>query len=395
MYKDEIKKIEYFKQRLIDQYLKLGKVISKNELEKKLEDFDLKLSIFKQAYIENGEKLDLEKFQEQKKDIYLDLKIIYEIIFDLAKNRLAKTQAKIEYTINYLQEKAKQFEYRNALESIGIFGNTLYYATNGFNQLYTNGTIKIPLGSLDIKSGTYVMGTIGSNEFKNNERVIFHFDDYVVSDYFYNKDLLTILGNYDIKTYDFYLEENTNTSFKIDLDNFVPEENNQYYIFGGKNMIKIYNPETGEQKYIEKIENVPYMVDTDCIVSFYIYGSKKIVFDINDKYDNKSFNGYEINTPKQRQKITIKANIGFILDFSTDGTVYADKTQGYIENKELYSNNSFGDIIDFMIEELAFGSSIHIDNAYVEIKNAVNTFYDINYLLIKETQISELDSDLL
>ncbi|MDQ9726303.1 hypothetical protein RFX65_19450, partial [Acinetobacter baumannii] len=60
---------------------------------------------------------------------------------------------------------------------------------------------------------------------------------------------------------------------------------------------------------------------------------------MNDKIDNKSFDGYRINSPKQRQKIYIKAKQGFVFDLSTDGTVYAEKHIGYIENKELYSKS--------------------------------------------------------
>lgn len=394
MYRDELKKIEYYKQYLIDQYLKQGKLISKNELEKKINDLNLKIAVFSQAYIDNGENLDLEKFQAQKEDIYRDLAILYEIVFDLAKERLSKVQARIEYAVNYLNEIAKKYQYRNALESVGIFGDTVYYATNGFDQSYDNGTVKINLGSLTIKSGTYLTCTLGCQEFEE-ERAVFYLDNYSVSDYFYNKNMLTILGNYEIKTYDYSLEENTSTSFKISLEDFTPDENNQYNIFGGKNVIRVFNPDDGSVQFVNKIENVPFIADQNCEITFYIYGSKNVIFDFNDKYEEKSFSGYEIKTPKQRQKVYIKAQAGFILDFSTDGTLYANKTQGYIEEGELYSNNGFGTITDFMVEEMAFGEPIQINDAVVEIKNAANTFYDINYILIKETQISELDSDNL
>ena len=58
---------------------------------------------------------------------------------------------------------------------------------------------------------------LGCDEFSHDEKVIFHFDDKKVSDYTYNKDLLSIVGNYNIEIHDFSIEENTNTAFKITL----------------------------------------------------------------------------------------------------------------------------------------------------------------------------------
>lgn len=397
MYKDEIKKVEYYKEQIINEYLKNGKLLSKNEIQQKIDAIDLKLAIFKQGYIYNGETLNLEKFQDQKRDLYKDLKILYELIYETAYDRLSKIQAKLEYKINYLNEITKKYKYRTAIESIGVYGDNVYYATNGFKQYYSNGKIIIDLGSLSIKSGSYLACMLNSNELIHNEKVIFHFDDKKVNEYSYNKDLLTILGNYNIKTYDFSIEENTNTSFKVTTgdENFKPDKNSKYNIFGGKDKIKVFYPNTGKTEFIEKIENVPFVAKENCEITFYIYGAKDIAFDINDKYDYKSFSNYENKSPKQRQKIYIKALQGFMLDFSTDGVLYAHKEVGYIKDDQLYSQNGFGTITDFMIEELAFGEPITINDAHVEIENPYSSFYDINYISIKETQVSELDSNEL
>lgn len=395
MYSDEIKKIEYYKQQIVDEYLKNGKLLSKNEVQKKIDDIDLKLSIFRQGYIANGEILNLEKFQDQKQDLYKDLKILYELMYEMAYDRLCKTQAKIEYKINYLNEISKKYKYRTALESIGVYGNSIYYETNGFTQYYINGKVRIDLGELKIKSGSYVACMLGCDELSHNEKVIFHFDDRKVSDYTYNKDLLSIIGNYNIETHDFSIEENTNTAFKITLgeQDYKPNVNSKYNIFGGKDKIKIFYPNSGKTEFIDKIENVPFVASESCEITFYIYGAKDITFDFNDKYDYKSFSGYENKSPKQRQKIYIKAMPGFILDFSTDGTLYAHKENGYIKEEQLYSQNGFGSITDFMLEEMAYGAPVTISDAYVEIENPYSSFYDINYISIKETQVSELDSD--
>ena len=117
MYKDEIKKAEYYKEQIINEYLKNGKLLSKNEIQKKIDAIDLKLAIFKQGYIYNGETLNLEKFQDQKQDLYKDLKILYELMYETAYDRLSKIQAKLEYKINYLNEITKKYKRPQMMEN--------------------------------------------------------------------------------------------------------------------------------------------------------------------------------------------------------------------------------------------------------------------------------------
>ena len=65
-YLDEFKKIEYYKQRIVDRYLSQGQIVDKLRLQNYIDTIDTKLSLFRQAFIENWETLDLDKFNEQK-----------------------------------------------------------------------------------------------------------------------------------------------------------------------------------------------------------------------------------------------------------------------------------------------------------------------------------------
>ncbi len=393
MYKDEIKKINYYKNRIVAWYLQQNKILNKDELDKKIKNIDAKLAIFRQAYIENGETLNIKKFNEQKHDIYSDLKILYEVMYESAKKHLVDVQAKAEYEMRSLEERIKKYKYRSQIETMGVFGESVYYETNGFDQLYDNGKVYIRLGKLQVKSGSYLVCQLGCRELEDNI-VSFNFDDqYRVLDYKIQQDYLKIPGNYNIKKHDFELKENTTTSFKIDIPDMKINEENKYNIFGGKNKIKVKYLDDGTVVFKDKKENVPFVADRACEITLYVYEADSIIFDMNDKIDNKSFDGYRINSPKQRQKIYIKAKQGFVFDFSTDGTVYAEKHIGYIENKELYSKSGFGTITDYMVEEISFGEPVTFNNVTVEIKNAGESFYDIDYISIKQTQVSELDNE--
>jgi hypothetical protein len=115
---------------------------------------------------------------------------------------------------------------------------------------------------------------------------------------------------------------------------------------------------------------------------------------LNNNYLYKNFDGYIIKTPKQRQKITIDAEAGFVFDLITDGRVFADYSPCIIKNNEIYSMSNFNDVTNYMIEEIYCGDPEVFDDVYIEISNTDTTFYDINYVAIKQIQISELDGEL-
>ena len=392
-YRDEIKKIEYYKQKIINRYLEDNQLINNSRLQQYLDSIDMKLAIFRQAYIQNGEEMDVEKFNSQKADIYQDLKILYEIIYELAKERYVKVETKIRCALEDLNQRAKYYSNRTKVESLSVYGNTLYYETNGFSQYYNSGKVYIDLGPLSIPSGSYVVCILDSNEVEPSNTIFRFNENTQIADYMYNRGYLRIPGNYKINTYNYETEEAPTESFEITAENLTPDNSKSYNIFAGADKIKITDTSTGGYKYIDKVTNIAYTADKVCDISFYIYNASYINFTIVGNYDYKSFEGYQISSPKQRQKILIKARPGFNIDFVTDGQIYADKGTSFIEDKKLYSNNVFNGINDYMVEEIEFGEPITFDNVQVIIDNAATTFYDINSVTIKQAQISELDGE--
>jgi hypothetical protein len=46
LYLDQLKKIEVYKKRIVDQYLQEGKIIDKLQLQKKIDEIDTKVAVF-------------------------------------------------------------------------------------------------------------------------------------------------------------------------------------------------------------------------------------------------------------------------------------------------------------------------------------------------------------
>ena len=90
-YLEELEKKNYYRNYLVNEYIEKGTLIDKAKLEEKLAAIDTKLVIFSQGYIEEGEPLNIEKFNDQKHDLYIDLSILYKSLFRLAQERSLKS----------------------------------------------------------------------------------------------------------------------------------------------------------------------------------------------------------------------------------------------------------------------------------------------------------------
>jgi len=105
-------------------------------------------------------------------------------------------------------------------------------------------------------------------------------------------------------------------------------------------------------------------------------------------YNN--YTGDEILSPAQRQKIVMRGDT-FSFDIQTDGILYAEKVPTTVQDDKLKIHRNYTDITDYMVEHISYGEDKTFENVRVIINNATHTFYDINYIVIKQARISELE----
>lgn len=394
MYKDEIEKIKYYVKKIIDLEAMNGKVLSSDEINKAIDEIDTRLAIFKQAFIDTGETLDLEKFNEQKVDIYEDLKILYRLVYETAEKRMMLLEDKIKYQLEEMYAETNKYKQRNQIETLSIYGKTLFFQTSGFNQMYENGNIVIRLGELDIPAGSYIACLLNCPE-ADSKDIYFQFDDKLkTTDFRANRSFLKIQGSYEINTHMYKSNELYSKGFEVPVS-VNPKKTNTYTLYAGENKIKVFYPQYGRTTYYEKKPGIAFKADEDCEISFYVYGSTSINFDMtSEKCLYKSFNEDLINAPKHREKIVIRCESGFILDFVTDGKIFADKGRCYIKEDKIYSEGGFSELNSYLLEEIAYGPDVHFNDVKIIIKNAKELFYDIESVAIKFAQISELDGEI-
>ena len=394
MYLDEIEKIKYYKQKIIEKYLKQGISVNKEKVQEFLDEIDTKIAIFSQAYISSGSSFNAETFNQQKQDIYKDIAILYFVLYQSLQKRIREAEEQIHFIIRSLEEEAAQFQFLVDSKAVAVYGNTIFHQASGFTQQFQDGTLIIPLEKpVQVPSGSYLACLFECPEIDASQ-VTFVFDeDHVISAYEYDNQYLKIVGpEYSVQTYSYTNEDIVFGKEWIDIEQEIQEEN-RYNIFLNKDQIRIRNLTNPNTIYARKIQDTYFQTTDKAEISFCVYGASYIHFDIIGPVEYMNFLNGRIDTPKQRQPIIIKTDGNCTFDVKTDGIIYAEQVSAHIENGRLQITGNYNDISDYMVEIINFGSDIVFDNAKVVIKNAQDVLYDIQYIAIKQTQISELENN--
>ena len=393
LYLDEIEKLKYYRERITDRLLKQGVAADKERVAKQLATIDAKISLFSQSFIRSGSQFDTTRFNEQKQDIYRDLLILYKILYYLANERVEKTQAKIRYGLDDLRIQVKNFQHIVDSQTLSIYGNTIFRQANNFKQEYKDGQIIIDLGPITVPSGSYLAPIIIADEI-NLEDAVFIFTDengyeLRTAPYNYNKTYTKILGNYRIDTYSYDFADKSFGKELISIGkDLVPTD--QYNLFLNKNKIKILDLKTNRTTYIRKTPEIYYRAIGPEEISFYVYGASIIQLPVMGTLEYANIKDNELISPAQRQKIVLRGK-DFSFDIHTDGLVFSEKTEAIQHKNQLSVVHGYEDITDYMVEDISYGDDIKFSDVKIVVDNAAHPFFDIDYVIIKQAQISELE----
>jgi hypothetical protein len=286
-----------------------------------------------------------------------------------------------------LEDLARMYEYKTKeeLDSTSL-GNTVFFQSNGFNITYNNGIAIIDLGKITLHNASKV-ACIFKAENVSSEQVVFNFDDkYNCSPYDYNKDFFIVPGDIDKNTYFYTLPENCNkvSLYEMSLENFVPDKNNKYVIYGGKNCISSI---LGNNKtFYKKTIDIGLTLTGAGKIVFYVLNSSYIEFDFSTKPISTNFNNNCIDNPEKEQKIVIEYYGSFSFNFFTDGVIYATKENGIITDNKLYYPNA-DDINSFYILEYLNTKTTDYNN----VKVIISDLLDDNLLTINTIALKELN----
>lgn len=381
MYLCDIEKLTFYKNRFLEIYRKNGMILSKDKLNDLLSRIDEKLAVFSQGYIKSGETLNLEKFNEQKADLYQDFKILYKAMFELSRNRLEDVETTAKCSMEIMKKKIDELHSKTSIECLSIIGDTIFQKTN-FNDVdYSNANVAI-IRNVQINTENkydyiyFILKTDMDHEFwtslDNEKRSI------------NGKIAVPVNREEDVSFNTYNTEEDYKTSFQIQTTSQENEDLDvEYTVFAGLNQVK------GKTGYIlsevGKYVNDGLFVVEDGIAEFYVLNSTFIEMEILSSEKNiwKSFNGNKIEYLDKEQKISIRGERNISFRVYTDGDIYADRSDCVRKEDGIYSLKGFPGLTSFCVKESKRNSKDNIINADIYIDTSEIPLRDIKYLAVK------------
>lgn len=386
-------KKNFYKEQILTNAIKEGRFIKKDEIQALIDKINLHTSIYRPALVKDSLSLDVDRINHTHDLIYQDLKILYTLLEDYVVRDMADFKNIIDTYIHQMKRTARAFSIRNSVEIDSTFlGETVFYKENNIALKKQARHYLIELGDIELTESSHIALLIfGTSLFGDAVRGIFKDKEteaeHIVAPYNFKEETFFIPGEPTISTYEVVLPDDYESSgkFELLLDKEISAQNN-YYIYGAHNHIEI-----DRHALMSKQENKALYIEKPCIISFYIRDASYINFSFNKPPMHKNFVGNAINIAKKSEKIVIQCPADFVIDFNTDGALYANRVQGSAENQKLYYPFQTR-MQDFLIVEHEFGSKKQFD---FKIEILHNNFFKptIDAIAVKQL-MSVKESDL-
>lgn len=395
MYLDIEKKIEFYKNRIISEFLKIGIYPKDNLIQSEINNIDLGLSIFKAKRIESGEYFKSKEFNEQLNMIYQDLKILYDLLYEITIKEFSSIKAFAECHLEELETKARMYKLRSDQEmNSTLLGKTILFQSDSFVFTSVNNIKIIDLGYFKVHKGAQLACLLDAANIEAN-KVIFEIKnndmDLKSNLYNYNQDFMVIPGSLKNTSYKYVMLPDQKIDYPIlmDLDKAEANFKNSYVIFSGKNKLltkTIVDEVNTNSDLINKNEILGRSLQGKTYIDFYVLNGDTITFKFNKNPISTNFKldkNSQVTNLKPVQHFFIEADKGFSFDFTINkGEIYAIKTKGIVKNKKLYCNTNY-DVREFHIIEQEPGEEVTV-RGYLSVYNDDGSPIELKYIAVKE-----------
>ena len=390
-------KIKYYKERIVKEYIEKGIYPNNNLIQSRLNNIELRLSIFKSPQIIEGSLFNVEEFNKCLNEIYNDLTILYTLLYNITVLEYNELYNFINTHIQELSEISNMYLKRAELENYSTaLGKTLIFKNKNFNININNNTTIIDLGELTLYDGMELVCIADINN-ANQEDIIFKLKENDTSNilacnsYTYNHDFLIIPGELKKEEYEITLDESLiiNNIFELPIASTNTKIGN-YITLAGKNKI-LYKKANKNGEIIEEkpIEINELIFDSHSYIDFYVINCTGIRFRFNKEPLSTNFNTStnKIENLDYIHHFFIECDENFSFDFELDnGTVYALKENTIIDKDKFYFSGQI-DVKDFLIINTMYNENTKKNyNITIDIKNSALEDNDINGIIVKKVR---------
>ena len=385
-YLDIANKFIYYKEKIINDFIKKGIYPDNKLINSKLKNIDLNLALFKNYNIKSGNKFNTNEYNENLKLIYLDLKYLYDILEKLAINEFNNLQMYINSYINELNTVVNTYKKKADYENNSTtLGETILFQDNNFTIDNEDSTTIIELDTISLKKGSEIACIANINNI-DLDNVIFSFNNGEFSCCPYNSSFQSFIvpGEKTINEYDYVLQQAASSNnIIINIDTEINNKND-YDILCGKNLISITDK---DNKYItQKITNDSKVIlfKEKSSINFYILNGDNVSFKFSKKPINCNFSLEDntITNLKTIQNFHIEVDEDTTLEIELGkGNIYAISEAGIVNNNKLYYTG-LNISNDYHIIETIPGEEVDYD-LKLKILNDNNNSAEIQSIIIK------------
>lgn len=392
-YKDMLLKAKYYKEKIINDFIKKGYFPNNEDIASKLSLIETRTALCETYLSKPGSLFNTKEFNYMFEMIFKDLEFLYTILEDILLNEYSQLKIYIESHLNELESKANLFENRLKEEmSTTSLGKLIFYQTNDWIIDTTDEVTIIDLGIIELNQASKI-ALFANIDNIENDNISFKLiaDDnknsFDALPYNFNSDTYIVPGNKDIKESELNLNGRIIVNDNIEI-NMNVNQNSDYKILGGKDKMTVTYSE-GDIKLIDfaTLSNTFY-ADQDCIIEFYCYKNPIIQYNFNKKPDHCNFpisDNYIYTENEDIKKIYLKVSKGFACYFVVDdGEIYASCEDGIIKSNNSISYNGNWNLRDFKILEYINDINKIQYNVKVFISSEKDIISNIKSICIKQ-----------
>lgn len=375
-YLDMIEKVTYYKERIMKSFLQKGMFPNKLTVQKKLDDLNIRLAIYRRKVAISGSSFNADDFNAGMEAILQDLRILYGVALKLSVDEYNNLQSYLDSHLTELETLARHCERKARFEmSNSYLGETVYIQTYGFKILRENSSATINLGEILAPRGAKLACLFDGRDI-SPDNVLFKFGDKYCAPYSLNNDSFTVPGEAEIKEYDY---ENSKDIIVNGSQILKPaglleaKDESDYIIYGGKDEV-MFTPASSPSTtlihhFYEKKPGQNLSFSEGGRLEFRILKGSYIHFSYSVTPTVQNFSGTSFDTiDKTDQKIILEFDRPFTIGFNTNGQIYAVKRRG-VTNKGSLIYPHFDDLHTFHIVEHCRGIMQTYKDVTVTISN--------------------------
>ncbi len=341
IYKDEILKIEYYKDKIVKDLIKKGMPPNDEIINSRVKNIDTFLSVHKTIKAEPKERFNTKDYNQEISNICKDLEFLYILLYELTVREYEALYSFTESNLRELEGMAKTHFLRSKIETETSFlGKTVLFKDSQFLEVTKDSDTYISLGEVQLRQGSRIAWLIDANIDKSKALLILEKGEELlyIGENSFISDTYKMPGNKIIEQYVYSMDasQNVENGFEILISETSISIEKSYKIYGGKNELTLIEGNGIINSIKKNNEGFEISSNKSGIIEFYVSNSNYINFGFSKAPTRKSFEGISIDKPLTIQKVNIEIEYGIDLIIETNGEIFATEEMGIIKDSRLY-----------------------------------------------------------